>query len=211
MPPRREPGPDQPDALAVLELVAAGETLSQAAKACGLSTSTLFCWIDAGNQPEPPLYRSSSHRNLVRMSRSLWEACRRYAVKYEIAKQTGKKVIAQEMLTTIRTAGQKGFARAKVRKKLVSGVVVEEHRESEQGAPIWQAAAWYLERTHPDEYGLKTRVEVSGDLRLEPGEADAIASACTDDEAKSIDRGDVRVLAQVLARVRAEKRSKPTE
>lgn len=212
MPPRREPGPDQPDALAVLELIAAGSTVPEAARECGLQPSTVWNWIDAGQKEEPPLYfMDRPGRKNSRMSVVLWRACQKFSLAYQEAKLEQRRSIAQAALKTIRTAAEKGFARAKVKRKLVAGVVTEETHESEQGAPVWQAAAWYLERTHPDEYGLKTRVEVSGDFRLEPGEADAIAAACTDEEAKAIDHGDVKVLAQVRARVRAEKKSKPTE
>lgn len=208
MPPRQgEQGPDLPPAQTVLELVAMGETLTQAAQKCGVSVVTLYGWIDAGKQPAPPIYKQAKGERITRMSPQLWKACVKYSLSYEEAKQTGKKVIAQEMLSTIRTAGQKGFARAKVTRKLVAGQVVEEKHESEQSAPVWQAAAWYLERTLPDEYSLRTEVRVSGELQLQPGEADAIAAACSDDEARAIDRGDVKTLAQVLARVRAEKKS----
>jgi hypothetical protein len=55
-------------------------------------------------------------------------------------------------------------------------------------AGTWQAAAWWLERRHPDEYSRRDRVEVTFDLRkfaeergLDPdevmAEADAILSA----------------------------------
>lgn len=59
-------------------------------------------------------------------------------------------------------------------------------------------------------FGLEVvRVDITGDLRLEPGEAEAIAAACTDDEARAIDRGDAKVLAQVRTRVRTEKKGNP--
>jgi len=57
-------------------------------------------------------------------------------------------------------------------------------------------------------FGLEVvRVDFTGELQLQPGEADAIAAACTDEEAKAIDRGDAKILTQVLTRVRAEKKS----
>lgn len=212
MPPRQELGPEQPNALAVLELIAAGSTVPDAARECGLAPATVWTWIDAGQKPEPPVYLTGPKgRKPSRMSMSLWEACQKFSAAYQKAKLEQRRSIAQAALKTIRTAAEKGFAKARVKRKLVGGQVVEETHESEQSAPVWQAAAWYLERTHPEEYALRTKVEVSGDLRLEPGEADAVASACTDDEARSIDRGDVKILAQVLARVRAEKKAKPVE
>ena len=205
MPPRKEHGPDQTPAQSVLEAVASGDSVHQACQKHGIAQATVWSWIDAGKAGEPPMYRASKTDHPTRMSAGLWKACVRYAEHMEEAKALQKKAIAQEMLTTIRTAGMKGFAKAKVTRKLVGGVVVEEKHESEQSAPVWQAAAWYLERTLPDEYSQRSEVRVSGDLHLQPGEADLVAAACSDEEAKAIDRGDAKVLAQVVARVRAQK------
>ena len=209
MPPRRSPGPDQPDAQAFLKLIAAGDIVKDAAGACGLDPGNVWHWIDAGKFPEPPPYTyGNSGRAPGRMSDSLWRSCVKFSKSYEEAKLEGKRAVAQEALKTIRTAAMKGFARAKVTRKLIGGQVVEEKHESEQSAPVWQAAAWYLERTLPDEYSQRSEVRVSGELQLRPGEADRIAEACTDEEARAIDRGDASALARVLARVRAESSSK---
>ena len=48
------------------------------------------------------------------------------------------------------------------------------------------------------------KVSVDGGILLAPGEADAVVEACTDDEAKAIDRGDESPLRNVVARVRSK-------
>src|SRR3990167_6994295 len=210
MPARRSPGPDQPDAQAVLELVAAGDSAPDAARACGLLPGTVWKWINAGTEPEPPVWANDKKK--TKMRQSLWQACIKYSQDYEKARLDGKRAIAQEALKTIRLAASKGFQTTKIRRtKDEHGASKGEVTELVQASPIWTAAACFLERAIPEEYAQHSQVTLHSDLTLAPGEADEVVEACTDDEAKAIDRGDAKILGQVLARVRSKSAPQPAE
>ena len=208
MPPRRIPGPKQPNAQAVLRLVASGLSVPKAAEKCGLQPATVWKWILSGKSPEPPRWRpwdKDRRRRVVRMSRSLWEACIEYSRQYDEARKERAQNLAEAALDTIKTAATEGFTETKIRRKIVGDQVVEEVREVKRGQPQWTAAAWYLERTIPEEYGRKDSVSVHTDFTLREGEAEAVIAACNDDERAAIEKGDTKTLAIVLARVREER------
>lgn len=227
MPPRRGlPGPASELVKKCLELVAEGATLKKATDACSLNYSLVWSWICMGDGKEGYL----KHQ---RPSAQTLASCKQFTEAYARACAQRDEKRLQDALESIRVAAQEGHAGSKITEESVPAKteritttrpgkdghpvttvterVIPAHQrrvtEVEKERPDWRAAQVLLEKLAPDRYGARSNVHVSGDLRLEPGEADAVAAACTDDEARAIDRGDVKVLAQVLARVRAEKKN----
>lgn len=221
MPPRKRPGPATELAQKCLDLVAEGSTLKKAVDALSLNYSEVWQWICIGEGKESYLRDrrpSPGHKAL----------CEDFAKGYARACSQRDEKRLQDALESIRVAAQEGHAGTKILRESLpqrverttttkAGVVTvvekvipahtREVHEVEKERPDWRAAQALLEKLAPDRYGARSNVHVSGDLRLEPGEADAVAAACTDDEARAIDRGDAKTLAQVLARVRAEKKT----
>lgn len=221
MPPRRGvPGPASELAKKCLELVAEGATLKKATDACSLNYSLVWQWICIGDGKE-------SYLKNQRPSAQTLAACQQFTEAYARACVQRDEKRLQDALESIRVAAQEGHAGTKILRESLpqrierttttkAGVVtivekvipahVREVHEVEKERPDWRAAQALLEKLAPDRYGARSNVQLSTSLQLQSGEADAVAAACTDDEAQAIDRGDVKVLAQVVARVRAEKK-----
>ena len=76
----------------------------------------------------------------------------------------GEDLVGQTKLTRVQTAQvqflediKKARAEAEIRAMRVIQVAMAEH---------WQAAAWYLERRYPGQYGRREVVEHAGELRV---------------------------------------------
>jgi len=194
MPPRRRPTPKSKRAQLVCELIAKDEcTLTKACELAGLNRHTVWMWLKIA-KGEFGSGRPPSQQHI--------DACIRFSHEYNNACEERDETRVQSALQTIRRAATEGFASSKIRRKLVAGQVVEEIREVSQGQPDWHAAGWTAERLRPERYSKHSKVELSGGVQLRPGEADQVAAECTDEEAEAIDRGDMRVLAAVVTRVR---------
>lgn len=64
---------------------------------------------------------------------------------------------------------------------------------AQQGS--WQAAAWWLERTRPKQFGRRQAVELSGEVKTQPGTPDL----------SQLDLDEARELKRLLAKAQPEK------
>lgn len=124
---------------AIVAAVRSGMPISRAGLAMGIEETTVNEWMQRGEgrhprRPSTPEYAAFASE--VRKAEADNEA---------------------EKLAVITKAGQGGIVLSKRTITFRDGRVVEEETLSK---PEWQAAAWYLERTKPDTYAKRERMDL---------------------------------------------------
>jgi hypothetical protein len=138
-----------------------------ACKLAGISSSTFYRWRAAGQ--EAAVARADAieagravpkESALVTAQRGFWEATERAFGQQEAG-----------YLQVIAAAATGGATFTEVRQEVehvrlpggrVEARVVRETRNEHTLRPTWQAAAWILERRHPERWALRGRLELSG-------------------------------------------------
>lgn len=113
----------------IYEALRARLPLSRAASLAGIQAKTVFKWIERGQTKDRPIYYEFRRR----VKKIQTEHEREALDIIDKSARGGAKVVETKI-----TIGPRGREVTRVRKYL---------------APAWQAAAWYLERRHRDDYG----------------------------------------------------------
>jgi hypothetical protein len=124
---------------AIVNAVAAGVSLACAAELAGISPLSVKEWIQRGkgedpDRPPTPLYTSFSQ-----------------AVIRAKAQDETRRV------ARINQAGQGGAVIYRKTTTMADGRIITEERLA---PPDWQADAWHLERSKPEDWGRKDRVDI---------------------------------------------------
>lgn len=143
-------------AQAVVTAVKAGATVVTAAQYAGIAKATVLAWLQRGEGT----HRS---RGQTKLYVDFVDAIRKAQAEDEIRR-----------LARIEQAGRGGAVLSEKTLTYRDGrVLVERH----YAQPAWQADAWYLERTRPDQYGRRDRMsvqlsieQVARQVALETGE-----------------------------------------
>ena len=152
---------------AILKAVANGVPYLQAAALADVSQNTAMEWRARGqgtdNRPPTPLYASFAN-----------------ALKKAEAQDEARRVLR------INQAGQGGTVTyEKVTRTTAADGTAKEIREQRRTAPEWQADAWHLERTRPEVYGRRDRVDVTLTLIQQAAQKVADELGMTADEVLS--------------------------
>ena len=114
------------------EALRTGLPIGKAAELAGLDRSTYYRWMQKGKDKRYPVHvRFRKHVNRIH-------------AKLEL-----------EKLNTIRKVAQGGYELTETRIRFNKSGRVALMKTVKTTAPCWQAAAWFLERRFPEEYGRK--------------------------------------------------------
>lgn len=166
--PKRKPGPGRPPSLTrVVDRAEDGSPITAAekvvnltreiwapweyvAKAAGLAPGTLNNWVTAGGKARAKLARGEK----------ITPYERQYVVFLDsLEKAEGDAVAAR--LGFINQVAAGGWTKTKRVEKTTKDGDVEVTVTTETADPVWQAAAWQLERRRHDLFG-RSRIEVTG-------------------------------------------------
>jgi transposase len=170
---RRKPGrpraitPEVQDRLT--NLLTLGMYVEPACQACGISAATYYKWRAEGEE-------LAVDRRVTQESGGTWKppAAGSIGQAYlEFYEATERALGGQEAawLQTIGAAASGGATFTEVKREVehvrgedgkVTPRIVGETRTEHVMKPAWQAAAWILERRHPDRWGRRERVELTG-------------------------------------------------
>lgn len=129
--------------------LAAGAYKETAAALAGINKDTLYHWLRQGAEA---------------LRKAGWDLAavppsdRPYAEFSDFMEKAMREGEAN-LLTTVALASRPRPART-VTRELADGSKVTETTEAQDGH--WQAAAWILERTRPDQYGRRDRMQLEG-------------------------------------------------
>lgn len=150
---------------AVAKNIAEGLCNRDAARNAGIGESTFYAWLKRGKAELARVAKNPGRRKLRPREEPFVEFVE--AIKRAIPERK-KALLAQiqkaahggeEILETRRI-----YKRVKVKGGKNDGgyrkVLVEETISTKTSSPQWQAAAWLLERLHPDEFGKRSRLDV---------------------------------------------------
>lgn len=118
----------------ITRAIAAGAFFKDACRHAGVHEATAYRWLELAEADEP-VARPDERPPDLKKRVDRW----RLACEFRDATEKAQADAKVAALARIQKAGRGGDGRA----------------------PIWQADAWWLERTYPDEYGRR-RVEVTG-------------------------------------------------
>jgi hypothetical protein len=116
---------DDPRVKRLIEALQAGNYLEHACDFAGIGKSTVYRWLDRGQQESENIEQGMKPTRSEATYLELWDA---------IKKARGEATVRN--VAVINNAARSG---------------------------TWQAAAWWLERTSPQQFGRFNRVEVTGD------------------------------------------------
>lgn len=124
---------------AIVQAVAGGVPLEQAAALADIHCRTVFDWFQRGEGTHP--------------SRSQTPLYAQFA-------QDIKKALAQDEAARVLRIRQAGMGGAVLHEKTITYPDGRVEREVKHAAPQWTADAWHLERSRPDSWGRKEKVDV---------------------------------------------------
>lgn len=168
---------------AIVRALRAGAYFEDACEAAGVATSTGYAWLSRGQEHSGGI--GLERDELDRMKRAqLQELARGIGIdpnrrKAELAAAlAGAVPEAERPYVEFAEAVEKARAEAVVFNLALI-------RQAAQGGS-WQAAAWYLERTRPEQYGRRiVESRHSGAVAFRPADVDL--SALSDDELAQLD------------------------
>lgn len=146
----RKPGPGRRSKLtpaihrAIVKAVATGMHPHRAAALVQISEATIKEWLARGEGRH-------STRPAHALYRAFW-----YDIHHAVAEDERRRI------ARIEQAGQGGavISHRTVEKLNKAGEVIERITEVKSAAPEWQADAWHLERSQPDVWGRRERLDI---------------------------------------------------
>lgn len=141
-----------PKIIALIEKnVCQGLSNKDAAKLAGISDRSFYNWLERGRN------------ELERVAGNSRAKIRKSEEPFVRFFRTIKKAVPKRkrlLIGRIQQAARGGEQIKETRRTFKKGVLVEEVTTEKTRAAEWQAAAWLLERLHPEEFGRRTRVDV---------------------------------------------------
>ena len=133
----------------------------------GISTTTFYRWRTAGQEA------AVARADAIEAGRAVAKESALVTAKREFWEATERALGQQEAgyLQVIAAAATGGATFTEVRREVehvrlpdgrVEARVVRETRTEHVLRPTWQAAAWIIERRHPERWSLRGRLELSG-------------------------------------------------
>jgi len=130
----------------IVEILEAGNYQKTAYESLGIPEATYFNWLKEGEKAEAKVGKlNKKEETYLEFSESIKKAV---------------QVARQKNLQCIQDATQGGAVISEIEYYDKSGNVTG--KKTVYSAPSWQAAAWFLERTSFDEFGLKSKHEHTG-------------------------------------------------
>ena len=136
---------------AVCDNITLGLSNHDAAVLAGIAEATFYGWLKRG-ELETQRVAETSRRQIRQRERPF--------VEFLEAVKKAKSVRKQVLIGRIQKAAQGGTEYTETKTVHKGGKVVEETITTKRLHPEWTAAAWLLERMHPDEFGRRQRVDV---------------------------------------------------
>jgi transposase len=135
--------------------IIAGLSNHDAAVSAGIGERTFYAWLSRG-EAEMIRLKENGRRKMRKREEPF--------VQFMQAVKKAKSLRKRTLLAQIQQAARGGaeYTETKRTFRLQNGtlVMVEEITANKERAPVWQAAAWLLERIHPDEFGRRNRIDV---------------------------------------------------
>jgi hypothetical protein len=149
----------------VVRALNAGNYMETAAAYAGISKDTLYRWLKRGEREkrrreDTPLPTTKKARAIEQRIRDEEEPY--LAFSDAIEKALADSEVRQVGIIAKAATGGTVLKSTTTAKADGSVVKVEEH-----APPQWQAAAWQLERKHPDRWGLQRKVKVEIDTEVQ--------------------------------------------
>lgn len=128
-----------------------GMSNHDAAVLAGIGESTYYIWLARGEKEIERL--AASPRAQPRQREAPF-------VEFAKAIKGAVPVRKRLLIGRIQQASRGGETTTETRRKVVGGRVVEEITVIRQTEPQWTAAAWLLERMHPEEFGRRQQIDL---------------------------------------------------